>query len=165
MTAGDLHGFPPGYFLIRALNSDYYGKRMLLDVARSERRPGVEPVLWVDEAPVWHMKHQHEDSQIFFMSEDGLLRSKTSGHPIGWQTDKATNTPKLVVQPPRPFNYRPQPHCHFTYDIQSKTITTKLPYEVQAPSQSFEIKRRDTDVSQTSSIAISVTSVDESTFP
>ncbi|CAE6472923.1 unnamed protein product [Rhizoctonia solani] len=164
MSTNDLHGFPPGYFLIRALNSDYYGKRMLLDVARSERRPGVELVLWVDEAQsVWHVKHQHEDSQMFFMSEDGLLRSKVSGHPIGWQTDKTTNTSKLVVQTPRPFNYRPQPHCQFTYDIQSKTIKTKLPHEVQASKQSFDLRRRGTDVSQ-ASITTSVAS-DESNSP
>ncbi|CAE6517881.1 unnamed protein product [Rhizoctonia solani] len=157
----NLHGFPPGYFLIRAVNSDYYGKRMLLDVARSERRPGVELVLWVDEAQsVWpSMKHQHEDSQVFFMSEDGLLRSKASGHPIGWQIDGSTNTYKLAVQPPRPFNYRPQPQCQFTYDINLKTITTRLPYE-----PTFEIKRRGTNVSQ-SSVAISITSTDESGSP
>ncbi|KAH7339513.1 hypothetical protein B0J17DRAFT_655487 [Rhizoctonia solani] len=166
MTNEGLHGFPPGYFLIRAVHSDYYGKRMLLDVGRSERRPGVELVLWVDEAQsAWHsIKHQHEDSQIFFMSEDGLLRSKATGHPIGWQPDKETSTLKLVVQPPRPFNYRSQPHCQFMYDINSKTIATKLPYEVQASSQSFELKRRDTGASQ-SSIAISITSADESTSP
>ncbi|CUA66925.1 hypothetical protein RSOLAG22IIIB_00375 [Rhizoctonia solani] len=164
MTTNDLNGFPPGYFLIRALNSDYYSKRMLLDVARSEQRPGVELVLWVDEGQsMWQMKHQHEDSQIFFMTDDGLLRSKVSGHPVGWQTDKATNTPKLVIQPPRPFNYRPQPRCQFKYDRESKTITTKLPYEAQAPSQSFELKRRGTDVSQAS--AISITSTDESIPP
>ncbi|KAG8688522.1 hypothetical protein FRC11_005293 [Ceratobasidium sp. 423] len=93
------------------------------------------------------------------MSEDGLLRSKASGHPIGWQTDRATNTHKLVVQPPRPFNYRPQLQCQFTYDINSKTIITKLPYE-----PSFELKRRGTDGSQ-SSVAISITSADESGSP
>ncbi|KAJ1304469.1 hypothetical protein OPQ81_005616 [Rhizoctonia solani] len=162
MKTDNLQGFPPGYFLIRAINSDYYGKRMLLDVARSERRPGAELVLWVDEVQsMWHVKHQHEDSQIFFMSEDGLLRSKASGHPIGWQLDKATNTPKLVVQPPRPFNYRHQPQCKFTYDINSKTITTKLPDET---SQSFELKRRGTNVSQ-SSVSVSITSADESISP
>ncbi|CAE6431311.1 unnamed protein product [Rhizoctonia solani] len=165
MTTDDLNGFPPGYFLIRAIHSDYYGKRMLLDVARSEQRPGVELVLWVDEAQsAWQIKHQHEDSQIFFMSEDGLLRSKASGHPIGWQINNETNTPKLVVQTPRPFNYRPQPHCQFTYDIQSGNIKTRLPYEVLNSIQPFELKRRGTDVSQ-SSITISITSTDEATSP
>ncbi|GAB1521430.1 WD40 repeat protein [Rhizoctonia solani] len=165
MTANELNGFPPGYFLIRALHSDYYGKRMVLDVAHSERLPGVELVLWVDEAQsTWQIKHQREDSQIFFMSEDGLLRSKASGHPIGWQIDQATNTAKLVVQTPRPFNHRPQPHCRFTYDIQSRHITTRLPYEVFSALQPFEPKRRGTNVSQ-SSIASSVTSADEAAPP
>lgn len=45
-----MSGFPPGYFLVRAINSNYYGKRMVLDVARSERKPGVELALWVDES-------------------------------------------------------------------------------------------------------------------
>ncbi|CEL61005.1 hypothetical protein RSOLAG1IB_04244 [Rhizoctonia solani AG-1 IB] len=165
MTTENINGFPPGYFLIRAIHSDYYGKRMLLDVAHSERRPGVELVLWVDEVQsTWQIKHQHEDSQIFFTSGDGLLRSKASGHPIGWQIDKETSVPKLVVQTPRPFNFRPQPQCQFKYDIQSGNITTRLPHEVLNTIQSFELKRRGTDVSQTS-ISISVTSADEAKPP
>ncbi|KAJ1304466.1 hypothetical protein OPQ81_005613 [Rhizoctonia solani] len=74
---------------------------MLLDISRSERQPGVELVLWIDETQSrWPFRNDWNDDQVFFICQDGFLRSKATGHPVGCKFDEQTNTTRLVTQPP-----------------------------------------------------------------
>ncbi|CAE6539813.1 unnamed protein product [Rhizoctonia solani] len=153
-----LHGFPPGYFLIKATNSSNSGKNMLLDVSRSERQPGVELVLWIDETQsLWPFGDNWNDHQVFFMCQDGILRSKATGHPIGCKFDDETGALKLVTQSPRPFNHRSHRLCHFSYDLQSKSIIMHLPDE-KPVAQICGLKRYE---SGDSGICVAVTSGDD----
>lgn len=151
---------------------------MQLDVARSERRPGVELVLRTDNAldPSFrdHVKNalnpwygDVHDSQVFFMGGDGLLRSKSSGHPIGCETDEENGMINLVVQPPRPFNISQPPHYQFEYDQESETITVRsIARDVCASPQSqtgpYSPLSLDTLNSNDSGVCFSVTSMDSS---
>ncbi|KAI3621897.1 WD40 repeat-like protein [Moniliophthora roreri] len=81
-------GFPESYFIIQSVGSDY----RVLDVRGGKHDDGTEIIVYPDTAYYSKKnprlrKDAESQNQVFFIDENGILRSKASGNAVGFDSE------------------------------------------------------------------------------
>jgi len=138
-----MHGFPPGYFIIKSVASS-----RVLDVAGDAIEDGTDVLLWVEKEKslVESFRDPDANNQVFYIDTSGALCSRASGHAIDVQDGK------LVLRHRRPVSY-PYPNAYshppprFVYSPQTEEISVAFecdpsyPPPSAHPSEAWKNKR------------------------
>ncbi|KAK7058508.1 hypothetical protein VNI00_002142 [Paramarasmius palmivorus] len=111
------NGFPEGYFTIKCPGS----QGRVLDVRGGDVADGAEIIIYKDKT---HKFRKSAQNQLFFVDKHGTLRSKASGHAVGYDSKGH----RLVL--------RKSPHADlpkFSYCERSREVLVRLPGMEEKP--------------------------------
>ncbi|KAF5352388.1 hypothetical protein D9756_005804 [Leucocoprinus leucothites] len=128
----EIHGFPPGYFVVRSVATN-----RLLDVKADDVEDGAEIVLWPEKETslVEGFRDPNANNQVFFIDTSGVLCSRSSGHALDIEGDRLVLRHRRPVSSPYPNAYS-HPLPKFRYDSRTGEITIQFDYDPTFPLSS-----------------------------